>query len=172
MRSLLAIIITQCDPSDTGLLWRRHKDHFTEDIFHETESTISQGEADNIALVCIEDCVLGMGGRRLDSYGLPPTRRGDVERIGQDYQREMNYNTNQQRQKFNFNITMLTDDHAHEFNTFIKAVQEKSKVIYFLDAPGGCGKTFLIETTLAKIRLEGKIAIATASSGLAATLIT
>ena len=113
-----------------------------------------------------------MGGRRLDSYGLPPTRRDDVERIGQDYQREINYSTNQQRQKFNINHTMLTDDQVHVFNTFIKAVQEKSKGIYFLDAPDGCGKTFLIETILAKIRLEGKIAIATASSGLAATLIT
>ncbi|RUS72804.1 hypothetical protein EGW08_019441 [Elysia chlorotica] len=68
---------------------------------------------------------------------------------------------------------MLKGDQVYVFNVFIKAVQEKAKGIYiFLDAPGGCGKTFLIETILVKIRSEGNIAIATASSGLTATLIT
>ena len=42
----------------------------------------------------------------------------------------------------------------------------------FLDAPGGTGKTFLINIILAKLRSEGKIALATASSGIAATLLT
>ena len=40
-----------------------------------------------------------------------------------------------------------------------------------MDAPGGTGKTFLINFILAKIRSEGKIALATASSGIAATLL-
>ena len=42
----------------------------------------------------------------------------------------------------------------------------------FLDAPGGIGKTFLINLILAKLQSEGKIALATASSGIAATLLT
>ena len=41
-----------------------------------------------------------------------------------------------------------------------------------MDAPGGTSKTFLINLILAKIRSEGKIALATASSGIAATLLT
>ena len=42
----------------------------------------------------------------------------------------------------------------------------------FLDAPGGTGKTFLINLILAKPQSEGNIALATASSGIAATLLT
>ena len=42
----------------------------------------------------------------------------------------------------------------------------------FMDAPGGTGKTFLINLILAKLRSEGKIALATASSTIAATLLT
>ena len=41
-----------------------------------------------------------------------------------------------------------------------------------MDAPGETGKTFLINLILAKVRCEGKIALATASSGIAATLLT
>ena len=43
---------------------------------------------------------------------------------------------------------------------------------YFLDAPDGTGKTFLINLILAKLQSEGKIVLATASSGIAATLLT
>lgn len=44
--------------------------------------------------------------------------------------------------------------------------------ILFLDAPGGTGKTYLTKIILAQnIRNEGKIALAVASSGFAATLL-
>ena len=44
--------------------------------------------------------------------------------------------------------------------------------ILFLDAPGGTGKMFLINLILSKLRSESKIALVTASSGIAATLLT
>ena len=42
--------------------------------------------------------------------------------------------------------------------------------IFFLNAPGSCGKTFLIEGLLATVRGMGKKALAVASSGIAAEL--
>ena len=41
----------------------------------------------------------------------------------------------------------------------------------FLDAPGGTGKTFLINLVVKKLIIEKKIVIATATSGIAATLL-
>ena len=68
----------------------------------------------------------------------------------------------------------MMSDQQSVLTTFIQAVQNKQKGMFFLDAPGGCGKTFLIETRsiLSTIRSERKIAIDTASSGLATTLLT
>ena len=43
--------------------------------------------------------------------------------------------------------------------------------IFFLDALGGTGKTFVMETLLASIRSKGDIAIACAFSGIAALLL-
>ncbi|GBP15269.1 hypothetical protein EVAR_92263_1 [Eumeta japonica] len=43
--------------------------------------------------------------------------------------------------------------------------------LYFLDAPIGTGKTFVVSLILATIRTEQKIALALASSGIAATLL-
>ena len=43
--------------------------------------------------------------------------------------------------------------------------------LIFLDAPGGTGKTFILNLILAEIRKKGEIALAVASSGVAATLL-
>ncbi|RCN38553.1 hypothetical protein ANCCAN_15539 [Ancylostoma caninum] len=43
--------------------------------------------------------------------------------------------------------------------------------VFFLDAPGGTGKTFLINLLLAEIRKQNRVALAVASSGIAATLL-
>ncbi|KAI3862719.1 hypothetical protein MKX03_002011, partial [Papaver bracteatum] len=45
------------------------------------------------------------------------------------------------------------------------------KSIFFIDGPGGSGKTFLYREILAKLRSERRIAIATATSGIAATMM-
>jgi len=51
------------------------------------------------------------------------------------------------------------------------AVQNEAGGLYFLDAPGGTGKTFVISLILTNIREQGKIALALSSSGIAATLL-
>ena len=41
----------------------------------------------------------------------------------------------------------------------------------FLDAPGGIGKTYLINLIFSKIRFQSKIVLATASNGISDTLL-
>lgn len=53
----------------------------------------------------------------------------------------------------------------------MQAISNNTGGLYFLDAPGGTGKTFVISLILATIRSEQKIALALASSGIAATLL-
>ena len=47
----------------------------------------------------------------------------------------------------------------------------KEPGLIFLDAPGGTGKTFVINLIVKKLILQQKFVIATATSGIAATLI-
>ena len=53
----------------------------------------------------------------------------------------------------------------------MKVVNDGTGGIFFLDAPGGTGKTFLISLILATIQSQHGIALALASSGIAATLL-
>ncbi len=43
--------------------------------------------------------------------------------------------------------------------------------IFFIDGPGGSGKTYLYNTILAILRKSGKKALAVASSGIASGLL-
>ena len=56
-------------------------------------------------------------------------------------------------------------------NEKLHAITSQSGGLYFLDARGGTGKTFLLSLILATIRSQNKIALAIASSGIAATLL-
>ena len=53
----------------------------------------------------------------------------------------------------------------------LSAVRQGRPGQFFLDAPAGTGKTFCLNTLLAGVRGDGKIAIAVATSGIAAILL-
>ncbi|SGY12473.1 BQ5605_C011g06518 [Microbotryum silenes-dioicae] len=55
--------------------------------------------------------------------------------------------------------------------TVLDSILNSRGKVFFIDAPGGTGKTFLEKTILARIRSEGKHALAVASSGIAALLL-
>ncbi|XP_055916604.1 ATP-dependent DNA helicase pif1-like [Eupeodes corollae] len=53
----------------------------------------------------------------------------------------------------------------------MKAIADENGGLYFLDALGGTGKTFLMSLVVATVRARSNIAVAVASSGIAATLL-
>ncbi|XP_063924681.1 ATP-dependent DNA helicase PIF6-like [Zophobas morio] len=57
------------------------------------------------------------------------------------------------------------------YNQVLDSIENGTGQVFFLDAPGGTGKTFLLKLLLARVRKNGGIALAVASSGIAATLL-
>ncbi|XP_043654484.1 ATP-dependent DNA helicase pif1-like [Drosophila teissieri] len=88
-----------------------------------------------------------------------------------ELQREQQYNINELQTFVNWNLPKLNDQQKHVYDTIMQAVQNYVGGLYFLDAPGGTGKTFVVSLILAAIRSQQKIALALASSGIAATLL-
>ena len=85
--------------------------------------------------------------------------------------RETGYNVDELRKYVLENEPLLVMDQSAAYNAILERINRKTGGIIFLDAPGGTGKTFVINLLLAKIRQQSKIAIAVASSGIAATLL-
>ena len=68
----------------------------------------------------------------------------------------------------------LNRDQRHAAETIVNAVEDNEfdlGDIFFLDGPGGTGKTFVQNTVMGSLRSQQKIVLAVASSGIAATLL-
>ena len=71
-------------------------------------------------------------------------------------------------------IPTFTEEQLHIFEVIMNAVQKEDSLACFIDARGGCGKTYLINSILAAVRCykpRGCVALAMATTGIAANLL-
>uniref|UniRef100_A0A453JKH8 ATP-dependent DNA helicase n=1 Tax=Aegilops tauschii subsp. strangulata TaxID=200361 RepID=A0A453JKH8_AEGTS len=65
----------------------------------------------------------------------------------------------------------LNSDQRAAYDEIMSAIDRDEGGVFFVDGPGGTGKTFLYRALLAVVRGQKKIAIATATSGVAASIM-
>jgi type II secretory pathway predicted ATPase ExeA len=75
------------------------------------------------------------------------------------------------KESIQINLSLLNEKQKYVFDTLMKVINDGTGRIYFLGAPGGTGKTFLITLILATIHSKNEIDLALASSGIVATLV-
>ncbi|XP_050065533.1 uncharacterized protein LOC126554507 [Aphis gossypii] len=161
IRTLFAIIITTCFPSQPIQLWNKYKDAICEDILHrlriQTNNPDIQitDEIYNEGLILIEDQCLTIANKLLIEVGMIAPNRSMHDAFNQELNRELQYNV----------------DTLQEFVRNNVPGGQNTGGLFFLDAPGGTGKTFVISLILATIRSRCDIALALASSGILATLL-
>ncbi|XP_039282843.1 uncharacterized protein LOC120351029 isoform X2 [Nilaparvata lugens] len=177
IRALFAIILTACFPSSPTELWERYRSHMAEDILHRVRlenanMTLEFTEAIyNEALINIEDKCLAIANKVLSQLGMPAPTRTATAAFDVDLRREQSYNINDLQAYVQSNIPKLTWEQKGIYDRIMQMINDGVGGTFFLDAPGGTGKTFLIRLILATVRSKSDIALALASSGIAATLL-
>lgn len=97
IRSLFAIIISTCFPSNPLHLWNKYKDNMAEDILHRVRTTTGNPELEfnaeihNEALISIEDLCLIMSGKMLHELGMPAPNRPMHDAFNREFERERQY---------------------------------------------------------------------------------
>ncbi|XP_023246107.1 uncharacterized protein LOC111643136 [Copidosoma floridanum] len=126
----------------------------------------------NSGLIEVEDKIISLSEKNLTSFGLNSPVRDELctkdsfehsIRNGYDYNYLFNY--------VEQNLPKLVPDQRQAFNRIIDSVLNSCGKVFFLDALGGPGKTFLINLMLTQARSAEKLSLAVASSGVAATLV-
>ena len=108
----------------------------------------------NQALILIEDKVMTMVGKSLQQLqlGMPVPVRIGGNRLNREMIRETSYDTIQLAAHVAATEPTLSPDQALAFTKVVDLVRREVGGMIFLDAPGGTGKTFLLNLLLAKVR--------------------
>ena len=86
---------------------------------------------------------------------------------------EMDYNIEELSSIVEEREPNFTDEQRTIFQTVMNAVTQGTELLVFIDARGGCGKTYLLNTILGAVRCldGGSTALAMATTGIAANLL-
>nr|XP_034570998.1 uncharacterized protein LOC117835787 [Setaria viridis] len=166
LRRLVATIIVFCEYTNIRELWDKHFESMAEDYrrTHGSSRLVLQ-----LVLRDIADIVYLMG-KDIRSYGLPELDESDDK--SRDYYRELI-----EERKIGFKeedleiIDTLNAEQRAGFNEILDHVVTNRGKVFFVDGPGGTGKTYLYRALLAKVRFMDLIAITTATSGIAASIM-
>ena len=193
LRELFAIIIVNNSPTDVPGLYnlsmndnRTLKEHMSEDFLYHRK--LSQH---NRQLVMDEsdiyECLLSLnaiiktlsnGQKTLESYNLPIVPVDYIPRGGALdntlIRQELSYDKSTLDAELRNTLLNMNEDQKFAFDNICAQVDLNDLAahnIFFVDAPGGTGKTFLFNAILAHYRLQNKICLALASSGIASILL-
>eukprot|EP00106_Octopus_bimaculoides_P012083 XP_014779525.1 PREDICTED: ATP-dependent DNA helicase RRM3-like [Octopus bimaculoides] len=157
-------------------MWVKYRDPMSEDFLWMAKQQCPNADIGyndliyNNALIEIEDALLKMGGAALNTFGLPSSLRQDVNTLIPKLLLELSYDADSLAEYLRVNELKLLADQRLAYETVASAVEKQVGGIFFLDGPGGTGKSFVTRLILAKICREKQIALAVASSGIAMLL--
>jgi hypothetical protein len=175
-RRLFMLIVAQCSPTDALALMLRHKhqlqggcEYRLKNHFNIPAPTVQQ--VWDLALSDLE-VIAHQHGKSLEMFNLPtPSGAFTAATHNRAIVEELSFNADEQQERYDNGMAMANPDQTHAVNQVINSVTNNLGQLFFLDGPGGTGKTFVESLCLAKVRAMGKIALPVASSGVAALLL-
>ncbi|CAN6216625.1 unnamed protein product, partial [Urochloa humidicola] len=166
LRRLFATILVFCEPHDVMALWKKHFDAMSEDYSrrHTSKQLVEQ-----LVLIDIRNMLQSMG-KDIRSFPLPEidSEYDDSNDIPREIFEEASVEHNPQDVLL---CDSLNPEQRSAYDEIMSAIHSDRGGLFFVDGPGGTGKTFLYRALLAKLRNNNKLAVATATSGVAASIM-
>ncbi|XP_029151589.1 uncharacterized protein [Arachis hypogaea] len=167
LRRLFATILIFCEPTDVRSLWDEFFSYMVDD--YPSTSTTTALVFTNRLLRDINDILL-QHRKQITQYDLPAlTHENDNDNsIPRVIQEELSVEVPREDL---CSVTRLNNDQSKAFKCIMNTIDRRESGVFFVDGPGGSGKTFLYRAIIAELRNKGHIVLVTASSGIAATLL-
>ncbi|KAI8530232.1 hypothetical protein RHMOL_Rhmol11G0040100 [Rhododendron molle] len=167
LRQLFCTILVHCNAMNPKQLFLKFEDSLKEDFTK--RELMSNNEARQCLLQALKSELESMG-RKLTDFGLHDLIDTSTETsiVCKEIQDEKNIKISEKDLQ---NSANLNKEQIKAFNDILEAVTFEKPMSFFIDGQGGTGKTFLYRSLLAVVRSRNLIALATATSGVAASIL-
>ncbi|PPQ82287.1 hypothetical protein CVT25_008437 [Psilocybe cyanescens] len=158
LRHLFATLLLFGELAQPNTLWNEFRNHICDDLEWRLQAM---------------EKILGDSGHSLANFpGMPqPQQDWTALTLNPLIAEQLNYNRDAERTELDARLPTLNDDQRAAYTRIIESIEREEGKIFFLNGPGGTGKTYVYNTICAKIRSEGKIILCISSSGISALLI-
>ena len=177
LRQLFAAILLNNSPLHPNELLHRHMDNLSDDYRYRLQrdfhiDTPTQEQIQSLTLYEL-DTSLRRAGKTLADYHLisPSVHFDDSNDISRIIAEEKNYDLLQLTAKWNQGQLSANSQQNKILDAVISTVESDNTGLFFIDGPGGTGKTFVENLILARVRSTGRIALSIASSDIASLLL-
>lgn len=134
--------------------------------------SISDADKQMLALEAINNLLKQYGKKLADFPGLPELNTGITTKYRNELLlEEMMYDREELVHRARKSANCLNHMQRIILQQIMESVELDRGGLYFVYGPGGTGKTFLWSALISRLRSEGKIVLAVASSGIASLLI-
>ncbi|KAL7137613.1 hypothetical protein ABFS83_10G105100 [Erythranthe nasuta] len=168
LRRLFATVLVYCAPTDVRVLWDTYFEAMSEDFRKENDTSKERQITRTLQSV---NYFLESMGKKLESYDLPSAPI-DTNHVTTNLSREIEDELSIEIPSEDYEAEKkLNKEQQYAFKVILEFIHKGKAGMFFIDGPGGTGKTFLYRALLAHLRSTKKIAIATATSGVAAAIM-
>jgi len=181
LRHLFDTILRFCEPADpqAGALWMRYRPSICSDLRYRLQNLGSwtrEGLTDDIVYdygLYLIDELLAASGQSLLSYpSMPlPQRQWGEYRQNALISDQLDFLPSAEASYHNTHFPLLNRDQRSAYDSIVCSVERQDGRLFFVDGPGGTGKTFLYKVIVSRFCAEGGVIICVASSGIAALLL-
>ncbi|XP_062075875.1 uncharacterized protein LOC133780004 [Humulus lupulus] len=165
LRRLFATILVYCNPTNPRDLWEHFEEDMSIDFKSSEDSTLT---ARYHVLRSISSTIESMG-KNINSYHVLDE---DISFDKNEQSREIDDELGVEILEEDITSSRsLNSEQQQVYNVVLEKVLSNQNVAFFVDGPGGTGKTFLYRALLATLRSRNLVALATASSGVVASIL-
>ena len=187
IRSLFCYILCFNEPQDPAVLFEEFKEKMGEDYHRQLTMSAAVGDLDAMVRACVlhdvEQRIQSHGAKLIDfNLSLTDAERSLAEqavaaRVQFSEPKEIRDELIPTRERADLaesariRLATLKPSQRAVYDAVLAGIEAVDGKRIFIDAPGGTGKTYTINTILSALRAEGHIVLAVASSGIAAILL-
>lgn len=177
LRNLFVTLLLFCSPAKPERLWNEFREHICDDLGYRLRcggrQDPQEDEIFDYGLWLIEQRLMKTQRKQLKDFPDMPIPEFDWEGVAENtlIGEQLSYDRERERNLAEERLAQLNPEQLDAYRQIISSVETQAGQVFFLNGPGGTGKTFVYNTICNMVRSHGWIALCVASSGIASLLL-